>query len=105
MFFSLFSIFDPSEETNLSELLKEIIFPADGSVLVSQKGRRNNTGVEGGCCGCCRANLRHEHFMLSTPPCTTSRYMPIPHTSLQNKAKAMSRARDTGELCFDNGNA
>lgn len=31
--------------------------------------------------------------------------MPIPHASLQNKAKAMSRARDTGTLCSDNGNA
>lgn len=60
---SLFFIFDPSEETNhlselLNDLLKEIIFPADGSVLVSQKGEKKNTGEEeGGCCGCCRANL------------------------------------------------
>lgn len=45
MFFSLFFIFDPSEVTNhlsvlLNDLLKEMIFPADGSVLVSQKGKR-----------------------------------------------------------------
>lgn len=47
MFFSLFFIFDPSEVTNhlselLNDLLKEMIFPADGSVLVSQKGKRKN---------------------------------------------------------------
>lgn len=61
MFFSLFFIFDPFEETNLSELLndllKEMIFPADGSVLVSQKGKRKSTGVEGGCCGTCVVGL------------------------------------------------
>lgn len=74
--------------------------PADGSVLVSQKGKRNNAkGAEGGCCGCCRANLRHERpFTSCHQHPAQPRYVPIPHANLQNEAKTVSRAGDAALL-------